>query len=262
MSDPSSSSLERALIDLDDDRVGPDDFLEIFLATEIFVPTPPPDEPYERAHVTKEAESFRLITLDVDGQEAVAVFDDFKRFEEWSSDGGSPVGYMGIPAGNFVDMIDPNLAVALFAGAEGFRLFDPETLAHIRGWTPTPPDGPNDLAPGTAVQMHDIEIPPDGLIEAMVPALHSLGGDVREARLVEFAEMDRPGTERLMMVLTLEADSKRSLESIVDILSQNVKPALGDIGYLDFMNLTESEFRTGVEDSFPPFFVRDGPEKR
>jgi hypothetical protein len=41
-----------------------------------------------------------------------------------------------------------------------------------------------------------------------------------------------------------------------------VKPALGDIGYLDFMNLTESEFRAGVENSIPPFFVRDGPGNR
>ena len=259
MSDPSSSSLERALIDLSDARAGPDDILEIFLATQVFVSTPPSDEPHEREHVTEDAESVSLITLDVDGQKAVAVFDDFERFQEWGSSGGSPIGYMGITAGKFVDMIDPNLAVALFAGAEGFRLFDPETLGHIRSWTPTTPDHPYDLAPGTAVQIHDIKVPPDGLVVAMVPALHSLGGDVSEARLVEFAEMDRPGSERLMMVLTLEVDSKRSHESIVDTLSQSVKPALGDIGYLDFMNLTESEFRAGVENSIPPFFVRDGP---
>lgn len=261
MSDPSSSSLGRALIDLNDDRVGPDDFLKIFLATEIFVPTVSPDEPYEPEHGTKEAESSSLITLDIDGQETVPVFDDFERFQEWASDGGSPIGYMGIPAKNLVDMIDPNLAVALFAGAEGFRLFDSETLDHIRGRTPTPPDGRYDLAPGTAIQLHDIDVPPDGLVEAMVPALQSLGGEVREARLVEFAEKDRPGSERLMMVVTLEVGSKRSLGSIVDTLSQSVKPALGDIEYLDFMNLTESEFRTGVEDSIPPFFVWDGPGK-
>jgi hypothetical protein len=82
-----------------------------------------------------------------------------------------------------------------------------------------------------------------------------LRGGVREARLIEFAERDRPGSERLVVALTLDVDSKDQLQKVVDSLSQEVKPVLGDIGYLDFMNLSEWEFAADIQDSIPPFFA-------
>lgn len=268
MSDQTESALEQALIAMDQRRMSPGDFYQRLLATEIFVPTILRDDQGEdeEAYVTDAPEDFSLLVMDVDGQQAVPMFDDFDRLQSWANESGSEVGYIGIGADMLLSIMDPDLAIAFFAGNEGFYLFDPETLENLK-------DPEVELLDEAPADPSDdpimIDVPdnvPEGLIDALSSALQARDGDVLEARLLTLSA-SQPGQEdggdseaRLTVGMTMrEGSGREESDELFNDVAQDVTKAanafLQPDELLQFLNLTGTDLGDSLAETLPPFFA-------
>lgn len=259
MADQPASPLEQALIAMDQRRLRPSEFYQVLLATEIFVPTIVPDDMDEEEveYVTEAPESFSLIVLDIDEQMAVPMFDDFDRFQQWVTQSGSSVGYIGINAEALLTIMDSELSIAFFAGEEGFYLFDPETLDSLKD--------PNvemleDQTTDSSDDPITIDVPdtvPDGLAEALASALQSHGGEVVEARLVTLSgsENEPDGGARLTVAMTLRESSDELFNDVAADLAKAATSLMPRDEIIHFLNLTDTELGDSLTESLPPFFA-------
>jgi type III secretion system (T3SS) SseB-like protein len=266
MADRTASPLEQALIAMDRRRLSPGAFYQRLLASEIFVPTLLDDDQDdgEEAYVTTAPEAFSLMVMNIDDREVVPVFEDFDRLRLWADETGSAVGYIGIDADVLLSIIDPKLSIALFAGGEGFYLFDPETLRHLKDTkAETPANRPDDEI--------RVDLPgalPDGLVEVLAPVLRAQDGNVVEARIVALSgppDGFRPvlggenegdeGGARLTVALTLRENSDDLFNRVAAELAEAATNLLGAHEIVHFMNLTDTELGDQMTKTLPPFFA-------
>ena len=259
MADQRASPLEQALIAMDQRRLLPRDFYDVLLATEIFVPTVVRDDMGEEEveYVTEEPESFSLILLEIDEQSFVPMFDDFDRFQQWVTESGSTVGYIGISAEVLLSIIDPELSIAYFAGEEGFYIFDPETLENLK-------DPGVERLPEPRADRSDepikIDVPdtvPDGLIEAVASILQSRQGDVVEARMVTLSgSEDGPDVgARLTVAMTMREKSDELFNNVAVDLAKAATPLMPPDEMIHFVDLTGTELGDSLAESLLPFFA-------
>ena len=259
---PSQSPLEQALIAMDQRRLSPHEFYKVLQTTEIFVPTVVRDDMSEEEveYVTEEPESFSLIILDVDGDMVVPLFDNFERFQQWVTESGSAVGYIGIDAETLLAMLDPELSIAFFAGEEGFYLSDPATLENFKDLEvellDEAPTDPSD----DPIMINVPETVPDGLVDALASVLQAQDGDVVEARLLTLSgSPTTPESEaQLTVAITLHENSDGFFNEISRELTKAAASVLAPDALLQFLNLTDTELGESLADTLPPFFAWPG----
>lgn len=256
------SPLEQALIAMDQRRLGPSEFYQQLLATEILVPTVLQEDQGEdeEEYVTEAPENFSLIIMNVDGDMVVPIFDDFDRLQRWANENGTDVGYIGIGADTLLAMLDPELSIAFFAGEEGFYLFDPATLENLK-------DPEVELLDEAPVDPSDdpimINVPdnvPDGLIDALTSVLQAQEGDVAEARLLTLSgsQTESDVEAQLTVAMTLRENSDGIFNEVARELTKAASSVLDPDDMLQFLNLTDTELGESLADSLPPFFAWPG----
>lgn len=224
------------------------DFYNLFLKTEIFIPTHDVPVKEGRRRAGSE-ETLRPIIIESDGQQYLMLFDSKERLSAWAD---REVGFVAMPGHAVVQMMGPDIRWALNAGTDHLKVFVPEEIKWLKD---SLQENQVSVEEGTRVLIGAPARIPDGLLEALSECL-SRNPEVREAYLGEVSYAKEGEVPHLALVLRIDAAPESAVDAIRQDLGVASRGLLGEDGYIDIFVDEGGVVATEVTKVVKPFYVR------
>ena len=224
------------------------DFYNLFLKTEIFIPTHDVPVKEGRRRAGSE-ETLRPIIIESDGQQYLMLFDSKERLSAWAD---REVGFVAMPGHAVVQMMGPDIRWALNAGTDHLKVFVPEEIKWLKD---SLQENQVSVEEGTRVLIGAPARIPDGLLEALSECL-SRNPEVREAYLGEVSYAKEGEVPHLALVLRIDAAPESAVDAIRQDLGVASRGLLGGDGYIDIFVDDGGAVTTEVTKLVKPFYVR------
>lgn len=229
-------------------RESPEDrtsFYEVFLHTELFIPTRD-DEENE-----SEDDSFTPLLVEADGVPYLLLFDSLERLSSWAE---REIGHIRVPGHTLVEVMDPRLHWILNLGTP----FTKEFVADEIGWLQKVLNRERverrEVPAGTKIVVGSPKKEPEALIEALQPILKD-NPAIRDAHLAQ-VHYDLEGEKpHLALAATLDVDDEAMQAKIRKEVAVAARPFLKPGQEID-IHLDDSPLARKIIEVVDPFYLR------
>ena len=204
--------LDKALEDAKQNQSKGDAFYNLFLDTEVLIPTHDQPTNEDRPRRTQVGETFRPYVIEHDDTPFLPVFDEYDRLLAWAQ--GHQMTYVQMTAHALIrSSLDPKLHIALNVGTTYTKIFVPEELTWLRNLCETQLPKSFTVPAGTKVQVGVPVDIPKGL-EASLRECFMRNTEVETAYLGQVHFMIDGYKPELFLVLKIQEHGSQFLNNI------------------------------------------------
>lgn len=246
------TALDKALEAATTNREKQSEYYNLFLNSEIFVPTH--DLPSkESRHRAGEGETIRPIIIESEGKKYLMLFDTKERLSSWAK---REVGFAVIRGHVVVEMMSADIQWALNVGTDHVKIFGPDEIKWLKENVAKAAE--EKLAKGTTVRVGAPASIPAGLVESLIKTLLR-NPEVIEAYLAQGHYMKQGEKPHLALVLRLDATPASTLEAIRKDLATASQSFLNQNEFIDIFVDDGRDLASEVVKAVRPFYVRKLP---
>ncbi|HEX5734554.1 MAG TPA: enhanced serine sensitivity protein SseB C-terminal domain-containing protein [Blastocatellia bacterium] len=244
--------LDKALQAARQDKSKANEFYNLFLKTDIYIPThDTPKKPNTKRRAGDD-EKFTPVLLTHEGKTLLPIFDTLERLEAWAN---RPIGFIRISAHALLEAIDSSFHIALNLGTDYFKDFVSDEIKAlqntVRGATPREQKVPA----GTEVLVGAPAKIPKGL-EAALRACLSKSKEIKAAYLGQVMYMAEGEKPHLVLVLEVGEATEDVFSAIVKDVGIAVMGLLKDGDYLDIQKYEGRDPEATIVKQVKLFYVR------
>lgn len=249
------TELDKALAAAQQDQAKSDAFYNLFLNSDVLIPTRDTATPEGGIRRTQEGESFSPIVVENENVPYLPVFDRMERLQAWAQD--QEITYVQMPGHALIrSSLDPKLHIALNIGTPHFKDFVPDELAWLSQAFEDQKPSAFTVPAGTKVFVGVPARIPDGLEDSLRSCMRR--NIEVEAAFLGQVHFNLPGEKpQLFLVLKLDAAGQKYLQSI------NEEIGLATRGFLDEQEALTIQIYDGegissdIVETVKPFYKRD-----
>lgn len=246
------TALDKALEAATKNREKQSDYYNLFLNSEIFIPTL--DLPLkEGRHRAGEGETIRPIILESEGQKYLMLFDTKERLSSWAK---REVGFSAVRGHVVVEMMSADIPWALNVGTDHVKIFVSDEIKWLKENAAKATE--EKLAKGTAVLVGMPASIPAGLLESLIKTLQR-NPEVIEAYLAQVHYVKEGEKPHLALVLRIDPTPAATLEAIRKDLATASRSFLGQNEFIDIFVDEGGGLESKVIKAVRPFYVRKTP---
>ena len=221
------TELDKALIAAQGDQAQANTFYNLFLNSDVFIPT------YDAATTTEsrmrrsqEGESFTPIVVENEGIPFLPIFDTLERLQTWAQ--GREITYIQMPAHALIrSSLDPRLHIVLNVGTPHFKEFVPDELNWLRQVFEQQKPSVFSIPAGTKVFVGVPAKIPDRLLNALTMCM-TRNREVQAAYLGQ-VHFDLAGEKpHLFLVLKVDDAGQEHLQSINEDIGVAIRGLLDE----------------------------------
>lgn len=245
------TQLDKSLIAARQDNSKANDFYNLFLSTDVYIPTHdmPEKDTVRRA---EEGEKFTPVILDREGKKYLPIFDTLERLQAWAK---RPIGYVRMPSHVLLRSIGSDIHVVLNIGTEYYKEFVSEELKMLQEAVGAAMPKEQKLPAGTQVFVGAPAKIPSGLEEAVKTCL-SRNKEVKAAYLGQVMAMREGEKPHLVLVLEMEPAPENVFSLIIRDVGVAIKGLLKDGEYLDLLKYDGHGLAASIVKKVKPFYLR------
>jgi hypothetical protein len=233
------TSLDEAFLAAQDDPALVDRFYGLFLATTLFVPI------YDRSDADPDAPMRPIVIPDGDLQ-FIPVFDTLDKLVTWAQ---QEVGYMQMPAHDFLQGLHPNVHLALNPGDELFKEFVPDEIQWLRNWAD--PHAEKTLAsPNFKIEA------PKRIPHSLQSRLFEFFNQTSEIKAAYLAKCQYEGKPAGWVLVLEVKGGKNPFENLSKAVSGAVAGTLGSQVTLEILAKRGEGLDLAVTQAVEPFYLR------
>jgi hypothetical protein len=244
-----TTALDKALDAATKSREKQSEYYNLFLNSEIFIPTHdlPLKESRDRAGTD---ETIRPIIIESEGKKYLMLFDTRERLSSWAK---REVGVAVVPGHVVLEMMSADIQWALNPGTDHVKIFFPEEIKWLK--ENVAKSAEQKLAKGTTVQIGAPPNIPAGLVEPLIQTLLR-NPEVIEAYLAQVHYVKEGEKPHLALVLRIDATPAMTLETIRKDLATACRPFLDQNEFVDIFVDEGRGLGSDVTKAVIPFYVR------
>ena len=248
------TELDKALAAAQEDQAKAESFYNLFLNSDVFIPTHDAAPRESGFHRTQAGESFSPFVVESDNVPCLPIFDTLERLQAWAR--GREITYVQMPAHTFIrSSFDPRLHIGLNVGTPHFKEFVPDELSWLRQAVEAQEVSDFAVPAGTKVRVGVPANIPDGLEEALRSCM-SRNREVKAAFLSQI-HFDLPGEEpQLFLIPKLDDVGKDCLQTINEDIGVATRGLLGNQESLTIQVYNENGISSEVVTRIEPFYTR------
>ncbi|HXM51000.1 MAG TPA: enhanced serine sensitivity protein SseB C-terminal domain-containing protein [Pyrinomonadaceae bacterium] len=243
--------LDKALQAAQSDRSRTNDFYNLFLATDLYVPTHDASKVESGSRRATEGETFSPVIVTNKGTNFLPIFDTLERLQAWAA--GHELTYVRMPAHALVGSIDSRLHLALNVGTDHFKEFATEEVKWLQnsvlatGTQQSVPAGTEVLV-GTPAKI------PNGLEGALTRCLNR-NKEIKAGYLGQVIYARQGEKSHLVLVLQVEPVDEAVFAAIAHDAGVTARGILGAGEYLDIMRDDGRGIAATIVRQVKPFYV-------
>ena len=249
------TDLDRALDASQHDQTKADAFYNLFLNSDIFIPTYSLTETNNTGiRRSEEGESFTPFVVESDGTPFLPIFDTIERLQAWAE--GKEMTYVRMPAHAFIrSSLDPKLHLALNVGTSYFKEFIPDELDWLRQVFEQHKPSAFTVPAGTKVFIGAPARVPDGLVDAL--AIFMKRNVEIEAAYLGQVHFDIEGeTPQLFLVLKMDSAGRQYFDNIKEEIGVATRGFLAKGEFITMQVYDGTGIGTDVVATVEPFYTR------
>ena len=242
--------LDKALQAAQSDNSKVNDFYNLFLATDIYVPTHDSSKVESGPRRTKEGETLSLVIFKDKDTDFLPIFDTLERLQAWA---GHELTYVRMPAQALLQSIDSSLHLALNVGTDHFKEFVSDEVKGLQdsvraaGTQQSVPAGTEVLV-GTPAKI------PSGLEAALTRCLNR-NKEIKAGYLGQVMYARQGEKLHLILVLQVEPVAETVFAAIAHDAGITARGILGAGEYLDIMRNDGHGIAATIVGQVKPFYV-------
>lgn len=253
--DSRMTSLDKALAASQHDQTKADAFYNLFLNSDVFIPT------YSLTGTnnigirrSEEGESFTPFVVESDGTPFLPIFDTIERLQAWAE--GKEMTYVCMPAHALIrSSLDPKLHIALNVGTSYFKEFVPDELDWLRQVFEQQKPSAFTVPAGTKVFIGAPASVPDGLIDALTICMKR-NAEIEAAYLGQVyfdLEGEKP---QLFLVLKMDSSGQQYFDNIKEDIGVATRGFLVKGEFITMQIYDGKGISSDVVSSVEPFYTR------
>ena len=245
------TQLDKSLIAAQQDNSKANDFYNLFLNTDVYIPTHdmPEKDTVRRA---EENEKFMPVILDRGGKKYLPIFDTLERLRAWAN---RSIGFVRMPSHVLLRSVDSDIHIVLNLGTEYYKEFVSEELKKLQEVVAATMPKEQKLPVGTQVIVGAPAKIPGGLEDAVKTCLNK-NKEVKAAYLGQVMVMSEGEKPHLVLVLEMEPAPENVFSAINRDVGVVIKGLLKDGEYLDLMKYDGQGVTASIVKKVKPFYVR------
>lgn len=227
-------------------------FYDVFLRTDLFIPTRETPEEASGNGEAENDESFTPLLVESEGVPYLLLFDSLERLHSWAE---QELGYIRVPGHTLVEVMDPRLHWILNLGTPFTKEFVSDEITWLQKILKRERVERREVPAGTKILVGAPKKEPEALAKALQPILerHS---EVRDAHLAQVhydLEGERP---HLALAATLDVDDEELQGSIRKEVAIAARPFLQPGQEID-IHLDDGPLARKIMEVVDPFYHRD-----
>lgn len=243
--------LDRALVEAQKDESKAKDYYDLFLRSDIYVPTFNVPE-IESEGRTKEGDSFTPVIIDHDGKRFLILFDTFERLQGYAT---RDIGFVQLPGHVLLESIPDGMHWTLNHTTEFFKEFLPEEIEELR--RNLAGLGPKEITIQKETQVL-IGAPakiPDGLIPALTEICRR-NHEITQAFLGQVFIVGVDKAPHLSLVVTTSGVSNPAKEAIMRDLAVAARNKMGEANFMDISVDGDTSVVQSIVQDVKPFYKK------
>jgi SseB protein C-terminal domain/SseB protein N-terminal domain len=245
------TQLDKSLIAAQQDNSKANDFYNLFLNTDVYIPTQdmPEKDTVRRA---EEGEKFTPVIIDRGGKKYLPIFDTLERLQVWAK---RPIGYARMPSHALLRGIGNDIHIVLNLGTDYYKEFVSEELKKLQEAVGAAMSKEQKLPAGTQVFVGAPANIPSGLEDAVKTCL-SRNKEVKAAYLGQVMINKEGEKPHLVLVIEMEPATENVFSAINQDVGVAIKGLLKDGEYIDLMKYDGQGLTASIVKKVKPFYVR------
>jgi|GEM_PF-299246 len=221
------------------------DFYEVFLHTELFIPTRDDEENDD------DDASFTPLLVEAEGVPYLLLFDSLDRLSSWAE---REIGHIRVPGHTLVEVMDPRLHWILNLGTPFTKEFVAEEIQWLQQVLNRERVERREVPAGTKIVVGSPKKEPEALIEALRPILED-NPAIRDAHLAQ-VHYDLEGEKpHLALAATLDVDDEALQGKIRKEVAVAARPFLKPGQEID-IHLDDGPLARKIIEVVDPFYLR------
>jgi hypothetical protein len=243
--------LDKALQAAQSDKSKVNEFYDLFLATDVYVPTHDSSKVESGSRRTTEGETFSPVIVTNKGTDFLPIFDTLERLQAWA--GGHELTYIRMPAHALLLSIDNRLHVALNVGTDHFKEFVSDEVKWLQD-SVRAAGAQQSVPAGTEVLVGTPAKIPSGLEGALTRCL-SRNKEIKAGYLGQVMYARQGEKPHLVLVLQVEPVAETVFTAIAHDAGIAARGILGAGEYLDIMRDEGRGVAATIVKQVKPFYV-------
>jgi hypothetical protein len=224
---PIDSAYKAALAD----QTKADDFYNLFLRSDIFIPTFDVPERDREARRVDGQESFNPVVIENADRKTLILFDTLERLQGYAT---REIGYVAMPGHAIFESMPAGFYWALNHTTDYYKEFTPEEIAYLKRQIEASRPKPTTVKEGTRFYVGAPASIPNGLIEALLETLKR-NVEVTSARLGQIYIAADGEVPHLALVVRTAGISETVKQAMITDLSTTCRGNLGESKQIDIL---------------------------
>ncbi len=246
--------LDQALQNALSDQSKAGEFYNLFLRSDIFIPTHDKPGPAGAGRADDD-EMFNPVILQKEGSSILLLFDTLDRLQTFAP---RELGYIALPGHAILESMPEGIQWVLNHGTEYPKEFSLEELAFLKRQFEQ--DGPQSakVTEDTRILIGTPATVPDGLVDGLTEACRR-NDEIVGAYLGQIY-IEAPGeVPHLALVVQTSGASALVKKVIITELTAVVRGNLGESGQIEMLVDQPGQMTDGIKHEVKPFYTRSGP---
>ena len=249
------TDIDKALYASQHDQAKADAFYNLFLNSDVIIPTYSLNETNNTGvRRSEEGESFTPFVIDSDGIPFLPIFDTIERLQAWAE--GKEMAYVRMPAHALIrSSLDPKLHLALNVGTPYFKDFVPDELDWLRQVFEQQKPSAFTVPAGTKVYIGAPASVPNGLIDALGLCMKR-NAEIEAAYLGQ-VHFDLEGEKpQLFLVLKMDSSGQQYFDNIKEDIGVATRGFLAKGEFITMQLYDGKGISSDVVSTVEPFYTR------
>lgn len=246
------SPLDKAYKDAIVNKTKADDFYNLFLRSDIFIPTYDiPSKPGARR--SNQNDSFAPVIIETDGKHTLVLFDALERLQDYAT---REIGYIAMPGHAILESMPEGIYWALNHTTEYFKEFSPDEIRALKARVEADKPTTTTLKENTKVLVGVPAAIPEGLLAALSETL-TRNREVLSAYLGQVHIVSEGETPHLALVVPTSGIDVSLKKAIVTDLAITMRGMCGEAGHIDILVDEPGTISETIIQEVEPFHQRN-----
>ncbi len=233
------------------DQTKAGDFYNLFLRSDIFIPTFDVPE-REGARRADGQEAFNPVIIENEGRKTLILFDTLERLKGYAT---REIGYVAMPGHAILEAMPEGMHWALNHTTDHYKEFSPEEIAHLKKQVEAARPKPTTVKEGTQIMIGAPAKIPGGLVEALRETLKR-NGEVTSARLGQVYIAAEGEVPHMALVVQTSGISDTVKQAMIKDLSTACRGKLAEGEHIDILVDESGQIAKGIISEVEPFHTK------
>jgi len=231
------------------DQTKAGEFYNLFLRSDIFIPTFDVPEREEARRRSDGRESFNPVIIENEGRKTLILFDTLERLQGYAT---REIGYVAMPGHAILEAMPEGLHWVLNHTTDHHKEFTPEEIAHLKKQLEESRPKATTVKQGTQIMIGAPAKIPEGLVEALQETLKR-NDEVVSARLGQVYIVAEGEVPHLALVVRTGGITDTVKQAMLKDLSTTCRGKLGDGEHIDILVDETGQISDGIISEVEPF---------